>query len=246
MDTNFPPEQPDLRLILPRDAYYLLVRNLHTSLPPPIPNTQEEIVRRDNAAIAQIAALLPANAAEATLAGQFVAGDMNASDSMRCAHDPTISPERATQCRAQSISMTRQSQSALRLLLRLQATRQKTEANPAAAERAAWTEHCAIGLMAQALPGALSATAPEPPPPPPSTAEPPRDDEPRPDPIAEAEQYAQHHHKRAALIRKLRRLPHKINVGYIHPAVLHALITGTTPVLQALDKNPPAPAARAA
>jgi len=235
MDTNFPPEQPDLRLILPRDAYYLLVRNLHTSLPPPIPNTPEEIVRRDNAAIAQIAALLPANAAEATLAGQFVAGDLHASDSMRCAYDPTISPERATQCRAQSISMTRQSQSALRLLLRLQATRQKTEANPAAAERAAWTEHCAIGLMAQALPGALSATAPEPPPPPPSTAEPPRDDEPRPDPIAEAEHYALIYPDRARLIRRTGGVPANAKFGKPEPAIAHALVTGRTPILRALD-----------
>jgi hypothetical protein len=231
MDTSFPPEQPDLRLILPRDAYYVLVRTLHTSLPPPTPNTPEEIVRRDNAAIAQIAALLPANAAEAALAGQFVAGDSNASDSMRLAHDPAISPERATQCRAQSISMTRQSQSALRLLLRLQATRHKTEADPAAAERAAWTEHCAIGLMAQPAPAQSASAQPAPPP---------------PNPIAEAEHYALHHRKRAVLIRHLRRLPRKINVGYIHPAVVQALITGTTPVLQALDKNPPAPTALAA
>src|SRR5271170_2224344 len=58
---------------------------------------------------------------------------------------------RALKCRAQANSMMRQSQSALRLLLRMQAARQKLEADNEARDRAAWTEHCAINLMAQAL-----------------------------------------------------------------------------------------------
>ena len=59
--------------------------------------------------------------------------------------------------------MMRQAQSAMRLLLRMQAARQKIEADSAAADRAAWTEHCAAGLMAQALPGARPAAMAEPP-----------------------------------------------------------------------------------
>ena len=46
------------------------------------------------------------------------------------------------------------------------------------------------------------------------------------------------HHKRAALIRKLRRMPRKLDIGYIRPAVVHAIINGTTPILQALDEKP--------
>ena len=69
---------------------------------------------------------------------------------------------------------------------------------------------------------------------------------PHPNPIAEAERYALHHRKRAALIRSLGRLPDKLNVGLVRPEVLHAIVTGTTPILRALDKKPHAPAALAA
>jgi hypothetical protein len=48
------------------------------------------------------------------------------------------------------------------------------------------------------------------------------------------------------LIRKLRRLPRHISVGYIRPAVLQAIINGTTPVLQSLDDKPHRPAIAAA
>ena len=46
-------QEPDLTLQLPRDMYYHLVHTLRTSLPPPISDTPEDHVRRDNAAIAQ-------------------------------------------------------------------------------------------------------------------------------------------------------------------------------------------------
>ena len=49
--------------------------------------------------------------------------------------------------------MMRQSQGAMRTLLRLQPARQKIEADATAAGRAAWTEYCAAKYMAQALPG---------------------------------------------------------------------------------------------
>jgi hypothetical protein len=48
------------------------------------------------------------------------------------------------------------------MLLRMQAARQKVEANPETHDRAAWTEHCALNLMAEALS----------PPPPPATPSP--------------------------------------------------------------------------
>ena len=73
MDPLTHPEPPDLALLLPRDAYYQLVHSLRGLLPPPVTDTPEDEVRRDNAAIAQVACLLPANAAEATLGAQFVA-----------------------------------------------------------------------------------------------------------------------------------------------------------------------------
>ena len=122
-------------------------------LPPPITESAEDLARRDNAAIAQIAALVPVNAAEANVAAEFVAANAHAMDCLREARDPATVPTATLQCRAQAISMMRQAQSALRLLLRLQAVRLKRDANPADADRAAWTEHCAVGFMARPLSG---------------------------------------------------------------------------------------------
>jgi hypothetical protein len=45
----------------------------------------------------------------------------------------------------------RQAHGALSLLLRTQRARQKREADPETRERAAWTEHCALNMMQQAL-----------------------------------------------------------------------------------------------
>src|SRR5437763_466627 len=78
--------------------------------------------------------------------------------------------------RAQAASMMRQADSALRLLLRMQEARRKLEADNAACDRAAWTEHCALGLMAEAIaappPTAQAPPAPAPCPDP-GMAEPP-------------------------------------------------------------------------
>src|SRR6185295_17107320 len=79
------PEPPDLALLLPRDAYYQLVHSLRGLLPPTVTDAPEDEARRDNAAIAQVASLLPATAAEATLAAQFVAAHAHAADCLRLA-----------------------------------------------------------------------------------------------------------------------------------------------------------------
>jgi hypothetical protein len=236
MDQQSPPDRPDLSLQLPRDAYWQLIHTLHTSLPPPITDAPDDLAHRDNAAIAQVAGLLPANAAEAHLAAQFVAANAQAMHCLRLARDPVMPLAQFLQCSAQSASMMRQSQSAQRMLLRLQAARQKIEANAAALERAAWTEHCAAGLMAQALTGAPLAPEdlPPPPPPPPAPApEPPA--EPVPDPAAEAEAYALTYPRRAALIRQLGRLPDNPSFGPPEDYLVRALVSGRTPALLARD-----------
>ena len=61
---------------------------------------------------------------------------------------------------------------------------------------------------------------------------------PQPNPIAEAERYALLHRKRAALIRRLGQVPHKLNYGPLPPDLVHAIVTGATPILRALDKRP--------
>jgi len=226
MDPHTTPEQPDLAYLLPRDAYYHLVYTLRSSLPAPVPTTPESLIRRDNAAIAQVASLLPANASEATLAGQYVVANAHAIDCLQEAREPGIARELALKCRAQAASMMRQSQGAMRLLLRMQATRQKIEADSEATERAAWTEHCAVGLMAQALPGA----------PPAPVLVPEVQAEAAADPIAEAEHYAALYPQRAALIRQVGGVPHDVSFGPPEEYLVRALVAGRTPALLALDR----------
>src|SRR5579875_4167907 len=146
-----PPLDPDLALQLPGDAYWHLVRTLRLALPPPPGDAPEEVIRRDRAAIAGVAALAPANAVEADLAAQYVAASEQWKDCLRLVQDPDMDPKWAAKCRAQALAMMRQANAALRLLLRLQARREKIEADNVTRDRAAWTEHCAIGLMVDAL-----------------------------------------------------------------------------------------------
>jgi hypothetical protein len=236
-------EPPDLSLQLPRDMYYHLVHTLRTSLPPPITDTPEDQIRRDNAAIAQIASLLPANADEANIAAQYVAAGAQALDSLRLAREHAADTPRVLKCVAQAASMMRESRGARSLLLRVQADRRKREADNVSLDRAAWLEHCTIGLMADALGRTPPAPMAEPPPPPPAPA-PSEEAWPQPDPLAEADEYAIIYPRRAALIRSLGGLPAKCDFGPPEPELVHAIVTGISPTLRALDA--PAGAATAA
>ena len=230
METSATPNPAD---ILPKAIYYQVAHDLRRALPPASSTAPEDVARRDFAAIAHAASLLPANPDEAHLAALCVAAGASALDCHALAHEHRDDLARYLQCTAQAISLMRQALSCRNHLLRAQATRRVRDADAVARDTATQTEHRTLGLMAEGIAQPPPAAAPP---------DPPQD----PDPIAEAEQYAQHHHKRAALIRKLRRLPRHINVGYIPPAVVHALINGTTPTLQALnEKLHRAPVARA-
>ena len=203
---------------LPADAYYHLVRTLRLTLPPPPTDSPGDLARRDHAAIARIAALAPTNAAEAELAAQFVAASEQWKDCLKLAQECAREPNLAHKCRAQALGMMRHANSALRLLLRMQAVREKRERDQAAADRAAWTEHRAIGLMAEALPPRPEApptAAPAPPPVPPGAAPAPAQQPDRP-----------------ALIRRIGRLPDE----FCAPS--------DAKLVQALLANPPALAAR--
>jgi hypothetical protein len=234
--------QPDLSLQLPRDMYYQVIHTLCGSLPPPVSATPEDRARRDNAAIAQVACLLPANADEANLAAQYVAASAQALDSLRQARENPSDAARALQCIAQSACMMRQARGARSLLIRVQAVRQKREADNASCDRAAWLEHCTIGLMADALGRTAPAPMSEPPPPQPApiTAE---EAWPQPDPVAEADHYAITYPRRAALIRSLGCLPAPCTFGPPEPELVQAIVTGTSPILRALDSPAEARAA---
>jgi hypothetical protein len=230
-----PQPHTDPTVYLPRDAYYTAIHTLRGSLPAPVTDTPDGLVRRDNAAIAKVAALLPANAAEAELAAQYVAACAQAMECLREARDPAMTLGFVVQCRTHAASMMRQSQGALRMLLRLQAVRQQREADAAAAERAAWTEHCAAAQMAQSLACASDAAVDLPPAPPAAAPGPETPAEPVPDPAAEAEQYALIYPRRAALIRRLGRLPDNPSFGPAEDYLVRAVVTGRTPALLAAD-----------
>src|SRR5690348_11270894 len=113
------PNRADLHDQLPADAYYHLVRTLCLTLPPPLTDSPDALAQRNPAAITRIAALLPANAAEADLAALYVAASEQWKDCLRLAQEPETTPQWAAKCRAQANSMMRQAQSALRLLLKV-------------------------------------------------------------------------------------------------------------------------------
>jgi hypothetical protein len=233
--------QPDLSLQLPRDMYYQLIHTLCASLPPPVTNSPEDRIRRDNAAIAQIACLLPANADEANIAAQYVAANDQAMDCLRLAQEHRSDEQLFLRCTAQAASMMRQARGARSLLMRVQAQREKREADAGALDRANWTEHCAIGLMADALghnaPAPIEEPAPSPPAPMPAQAA-----KLHPDMIIEAEQFALIHPNLTALIRAAGGLPEPVlaalgpAIAPPSPALLHAIVTGTSPSLRALDR----------
>jgi hypothetical protein len=228
------PEPLDLTLQLPRDAYYQLIHTLRAALPPPVTDTPEDLVRRDNAAIALVAALFPATADEASLAATYVAANAQAMDCLRLVRQYPDDPNFILKFTARSAGLMREARATWSLLLRVQAERRRREADNAATDRAAWTEHCAIGLMAQALGRAAPGAMVEPPPPPVPAAE--EDPTPNADPIAEAEHYAVIYPQRAALIRRLGRVPDNVSFGPPEDYLVRALVTGRTAVLLALDR----------
>jgi hypothetical protein len=57
-----------------------------------------------------------------------------------------------------------------------------------------------------------------------------------PDLVVEADQYAIIHPRRAARIRAIGGLPQPCDFGPPPPELVHAVVTGTTPTLRALEK----------
>jgi hypothetical protein len=230
MDPLAEPDQPDLPL--PRDDTDQLVHTLSATLLPET-DTPEELAHRDRAATAEpatgldpvVASLLPANPDEANLAAQYVAASTQALDCLRLAREHPSDASHVLKCTAQSASMMRQAHRWRTALLRAQAERQRRTSAPATHDTVP-AEHRAPAQAADALIEPLTAPAPQP------------TELPQPNPIAEAERYARLHRKRAALIRRLGHVPHKLNCGPLQPELVHAIVTGSTPVLRALDKNP--------
>jgi hypothetical protein len=223
MDTPSP-APTDAALVLSRATYYQVTHTLRGLLPPPITDTPEDAARRDCAAIAHVASLLPATPDEANLAAQYVGASAQALDCLRLARAHEGDLRRMLQCIAQSARMMREAKSWRLALMRAQAARKARDGDETAREAAAAAETSVLSLMADALAHG--------PPPPASSAAP--EAVPQRDPIAEAERYATHHRKNATLIRRLGRKPERRDIGWLAPEVVHAIATGTTPILAAL------------
>ena len=183
---------PQLPPSIARHTIFLLLE----SLPPPLSDIPEERGARDEAAIASLAVLKPADAFEARLAARAVAADARATECLRLASVPKMPPDRVDQCVRQANAMMRASAAALRSLQAMQAAREKAE------------------------------TAAQPAPVP---------AEPRGrDIAAEADEFARRRPKDAGLIRRIGRLPD--GLAPMSPEVVQGIITGTSPVLRALDR----------
>ncbi|MEJ0015343.1 MAG: hypothetical protein WDN25_02050 [Acetobacteraceae bacterium] len=223
-------------MLLPRSTYWHLVHTLQATLPPPAADTAAALAHRDNAAIAEVASMLPANAEEVAIAARCVAAHAQAMDCLRLAHQKRDDIDRYLRCNAQCAGMLRQAGAARTLLLRVQAARRAREADPANCDQAAWIEHCAIGLMAHALNDAEPDPPPPPPPPAEIVAEPDASD--RFSALTEAEQYAVTYPRRAAQIRALGGVPDRCAFGPPSAALVQAIVGGTSPILLELDRQP--------
>jgi hypothetical protein len=223
--------QPDLPYQLPRDLHYTVVHALSDALPPPVSDSAKDRIRRDNAIIGDVASLRPASTAEAILAAQCIAANIQSLDCLRLARLKPSDVQHVLQCTAQSASMMRQSRGALGQLLRLQAARLQQEPDTSAGDAAAM-EQTAAPLIADtplaAAPPARTAEQPAPQPVP----------QPKPRILTRAEEYALADPSRATLIRSLGRLPKKFHDPAMSPALAHEVVNSDSPILQALVKRP--------
>ncbi len=208
--------------LLPRPIARHTLFILTEALPPPLGDLPEERTPRDELAIAAVVALHPVDAQEARLAARSVAADAWAMDCLHLAAERIrLDPDTARRCHREAALMMRAADSALRSLRIMQSARAKADTTPTLGE-----------IPEPAHPEA----EPQPPSAPVRSAPAAVVAEPhQSDLAAEADAYALQHRKRASLIRRLRRLPSHIDCGPIRPALVHAIITGTTPILRSLD-----------
>jgi len=141
----------DLALALPTQAYYQIIHTLTRGLPPPVADTQEALLARNQAAIDKVAAMMPTNADEADLAAQCVACRAQADDVLRLIRLHDGDTKVVMKLDAQYIAMVRTSTAVRRELRQVQALRHKREANSASLRADESTQYIAARLMQQAL-----------------------------------------------------------------------------------------------
>ncbi len=196
-----------------RDGYFLLVDTFSATLPFQPNETLEARLQRMQAAIAAVACLCPVGLAEARLAARYVAADDHASECLRLVNQLHDDLPMQLKCRAQSIGMARQSESALRALMRLQAIRLKRDAKPETASAGEWAEHIATTAMTAALTARSRESVPTQP------EDPPREGE-----LSEVNLYEALYPERAALIRHHGGVPANVSFGPPEDELVQALL----------------------
>ncbi len=137
---------PNLPPSVVREVY----ARLCALLPPPHADTPEARADRDEAAVAAVAAMRPADAFEALFAAQIVGANASAMESLRLAVQPNQEPKDVHRNRGQAATMMRNMQSGLRMLRREQSEREAAAARtqPAAAQPAANQSPASVPLTA--------------------------------------------------------------------------------------------------
>ena len=186
-------------------------------MPEPPNETPERRHQRMQAAIAAVAGLCPVGLAEARLAARYVAADDHASDCLRLVNQLHHDLSMQLKCRAQSVAMARQSESALRALLRLQAMRLKRDAKPETAAAAEWAEHIATTAMTAALTKGPRETDPSEPEDAQHLAE---------SELSDVQLYEAIYPERAALIRRHGGVPANVSFGPPEEEIVQALLAG--------------------
>ena len=220
---------PNLPPAIAREVFATLC----AALPSPATDTPDTRATRDEAAMAAVAALHPADPLEAKLAADIVVAEAYAMDSFRLAGEFRSDFAATTKCRAQANATLRQMRGLLRDYRRTQAERDKALAamHPAAMQRAGYWFH--ESTVPEPVPAPKPSEAGEPgPPPTPVTTE--------FKSLSEAEQYAILYADRATRIRAAGGLPPRLDFAPPEPEIVEALVNGTSPILRALDRHPAA------
>ncbi len=143
MDTLDPATSPDQT---PSAAYRHLFLALRAAVAPG-DDSPLAADRRDQAIIAQVAGLCPANMAEAMLVAQYTAANAQALRCLALMRQDAAPGKDADRLGALASTMMRRAEGALGNLVRLQTMRGKRDADAAAANHAAWIEHAVTAWM---------------------------------------------------------------------------------------------------
>ncbi len=204
-------------------------------LPEPCPYSPEAVTRNENAAIAAIVELVPANAPEARFAADYVLCSEIARACLRDYRNGALHDKARAEAFKRADSMMRQARGHIASLLRLQGVRTRRDANPRTARTADHMQDHALHHLSIAFGRDIPAPAPPPLEPEVEPPQPERNEAPI---LTEGERYAAIYPKRARLIREnggMPDLPFPHGFGPPPSSVIEELLTSQSPRILAVD-----------